>query len=145
MQMTAEGFRCSWAHPLAQRFRIWQEMRNLAIVETGRRALPLTKEQGDRIALALLQNSKVSFDKARTLLKLPMEARFNLESEKRKELQGDETAAKLAHKSLFGKAWRGFPLQRQIAIVTRLLEEPYDERQLVAWLVAECELDESHR
>jgi CRISPR-associated endonuclease Csn1 len=138
----AEGFRCSWAHPLAQRFRIWQETRNLAIVETGRRTLPVTKEQGDRIALALLQAGKVSFDKARGLLKLPIEARFNLESEKRKELLGDETAAKLAHKSLFGKAWRSLPLERQIAIVTRLLEEP-DERRLVAWLIAECELDET--
>jgi CRISPR-associated endonuclease Csn1 len=138
----AEGFRCPWAHPLAQRFRIWQEVRNLAIVETGKHTRPLTKEQGDKIELALLQNGKVSFDKARTLLKLPKEARFNLESEKRKELLGDETAAKLAHKSLFGKAWRGFPLERQTAIITRLLEEP-DERQLVAWLVAECELDEA--
>jgi CRISPR-associated endonuclease Csn1 len=138
----AEGFRCPWAHPLAQRFRIWQEVRNLAIVETGRRTLPVTKEQGDRIALALLQTGKVSFDKARGLLKLPMEARFNLESEKRKELLGDETAAKLVRKSLFGKAWRGFPPERQIAIVARLLDEP-DERQLVAWLIAECELEES--
>ena len=138
----AEGFRCSWAHPLAQRFRIWQEVRNLAIVETGKHPRPLSKEQGDRIALALLQNGKISFDKARGLLKLPEEARFNLESEKRKELLGDQTAAKLAHKALFGKAWRGFPVERQVAIVTRLLEEP-DERGLVAWLITECALDEA--
>ena len=31
-----EGFRCPWAHPLAQRFRIWQEVRNLAVEDTGR-------------------------------------------------------------------------------------------------------------
>lgn len=100
----AEGFRCSWAHPLAQRFRIWQEVRNLATTETGKTSRPLGKEMGDKIALALLQKNQLSFDKIRSLLKLPAEARFNLESEKRKELAGDETAAKLSHKSLFGPA-----------------------------------------
>jgi CRISPR-associated endonuclease Csn1 len=69
-----EGFRCSWAHPLAQRFRIWQEVRNLALVETGRRPRPLSKEEGDKVTLALIQNGKLSFDKIRTLLKLPPEA-----------------------------------------------------------------------
>jgi CRISPR-associated endonuclease Csn1 len=85
-----EGFRCPWAHPLAQRFRIWQEARNLAVAETGRPSRPLGKEEGDRVALALIQTGKLSFDRIRSLLKLPPEARFNLESEKRKELLGDE-------------------------------------------------------
>ncbi len=84
-----EGFRCSWAHPLAQRFRIWQEVRNLAVVETGRPSRPLSKEEGDKVALALIQNGKLSFDKIRGLLKLPQEAKFNLESEKRDHLLGD--------------------------------------------------------
>jgi len=125
-----EGFRCPWAHPLAQRFRIWQEVRNLG----------LTKEQGDKLALALFQTSKLSFDKARTLLELSPEFRFNLESEKRKELLGDKTAAKLSHKTLFGKTWRGFSLPRQIEIVTRLLYEE-DERQLARWLGEAASLD----
>jgi CRISPR-associated endonuclease Csn1 len=135
-----EGFRCSWAHPLAQRFRIWQEVRNLAINEAGKTSKPLSKEAGDKIALALLQNNKLSFDKIRSLLKLPPEASFNLESAKRQDLLGDQTAAKLAHKSLFGKAWRGFPLERQIDIVSRI-ENDEDEAHLIAWLVAEAELD----
>ncbi|MEQ8267506.1 MAG: type II CRISPR RNA-guided endonuclease Cas9 [Parvibaculum sp.] len=137
----AEGFRCPWAHPLAQRFRIWQEVRNLAVTETGQKSRSLAKEEGDRIALALLQNNKLSFDKIRSLLKLPAEARFNLESEKRKELAGDETAAKLSHKSLFGKPWRGLAVERQTEIVKRLLDEP-DEEMLVAWLITEAGLDE---
>jgi CRISPR-associated endonuclease Csn1 len=73
-----EGFRCSWAHPLAQRFRIWQEVRNLAVIETGRPTRVLSKDDGDKVALALFQNAKLSFDKIRTLLKLPSEAKFNL-------------------------------------------------------------------
>jgi len=137
-----EGFRCPRAHPLAQRFRIWQEVRNLAIVEAGKRTQPLTKEQGDKIALALIQKGKLSFDRVRGLLKLASEAQFNLESEKRRELLGDETAAKLSSSALLGKAWRSLPNERQIAIVTRMLDEP-DERRLVAWLVAEAALDEA--
>ena len=135
-----EGFRCSWAHPLAQRFRIWQEVRNLAVVETGQPQRPLKKEEGDKVALALIQNNTLSFDKIRGLLKLPPEAKLNLESEKRDRLNGDETAAKLAHKSLFGKAWRALSLDRQIEIVTRLEAEP-DPTTLIGWLVTHAGLD----
>ena len=135
-----EGFRCSWAHPLAQRFRIWQEVRNLAIVETGQRPRPLAPEAGNKVALALIQNNKLSFDKIRGLLKLPPEARFNLESEKRSHLLGDETATKLCHKSLFGKAWRSVPLDKQIEIITKL-EEEQDPETLVAWLEANAGLE----
>jgi len=138
----ADGFRCPWAHPLAQRFRIWQEVRNLAIAETGRPERPLSKEEGDRIALALFQNGRVSFDKLRSTLKLPPEARFNLEGEKRKELKGDETAAKLSQKSLFGKAWRSFSLERQIEIVAKLTDES-DESELVSWLCESTTTDAS--
>jgi CRISPR-associated endonuclease Csn1 len=136
-----EGFRCSWAHPLAQRFRIWQEVRNLAVVETGKAARPLTKEEGDKIALALLQNNKLSFDKIRALLKLPPEAKFNLEGQKREELKGDETAAALSAKKYFGKVWRSFPLDRQIEIVGKL-ENEADEKSLVGWLVQNTGVDE---
>jgi CRISPR-associated endonuclease Csn1 len=135
-----EGYRCSWAHPLAQRFRIFKEVRNLEIRETGKIARKLAKEEGDKIALALLQNNKVSFDKIRTLLKLPLEARFNLESERRDHLKGDELAEKLANRNLFGKAWRAFPLDRQIMIAEKLLREA-DPQALVEWLQRECGLE----
>ncbi|MFX9593189.1 hypothetical protein ABTO86_19455, partial [Acinetobacter baumannii] len=75
-----EGYRAPWWHPLAQRFRIAQEARNLEIRETGTGSRRLTKEQGDRIIAALLSNKEVSFDKMRALLHLPGEAKFNLES-----------------------------------------------------------------
>lgn len=135
-----EGYRCPWAHPLAQRFRIFQEVRNLEVGETGGTKAKLSKEQGDIVALALLQNREAKFDKLRTLLKLSAEARFNLESERRIALDGDQTAARLAHKSLFGKSWRSFDLDRQISIVEKLLNEP-DEVELTLWLKGKCDLD----
>jgi len=135
-----EGYRCPWAHPLAQRFRIYQEVRNLEVGEAGRTMTKLTKEQGDIVALALIQNKEVKFDKLRTLLKLPAEAKFNLESERRVVLDGDETAARLSHKALFGKTWRGLDVDRQIAFVEKLLSEP-DEIDLVRWLEGKCDLN----
>jgi CRISPR-associated endonuclease Csn1 len=137
-----EGFRCPWAHPLAQRFRIYQEVRNLAVIETGAASRLLSKAEGDKIALALLSLPKLSFDKMRALLKLPTDARFNLESEKRKELLGDETAARLGSSKLLGKLWRGYPLDRQIAIVERLLADE-DNDALIGWLVETCQLHQT--
>lgn len=135
-----EGYRAPWSHPLAQRFRILQEARNLEVRETGKGSRRLTKEQGDLVVQALLANKEVKFDKLRTLLKLPAETKFNLESERRVALDGDQTAARLSDKKGFGKAWRGFPLERQIAIVAKL-EDTEDEDALIAWLERECALD----
>lgn len=136
----AGGFRLAKAHPLSQRFRIWQEVRNLMVGEVGTSPRDLTKEESDKIALALLQSNKVSFDKMRKLLKLPETAQFNLESDRRKELLGDQTAQRLASKKLFGKAWRGFALERQVEIVERLLSEQ-DEGVLTEWLTFETGVD----
>lgn len=73
-------------------------MRNLEVGETGGTRAKLTEEQGDMVALALPQNKEVKFSKLQTLLKLPVEAKLNLESERRVALDGDETAAQLSHK-----------------------------------------------
>ena len=123
----AEGFRCAWSHPLAQRFRIWQEVRNLEVQETGLRWRRLSKEEGDKVAQALLEQNTVSFNKIRRILELPSGIYFNLESEKRQKLMGDETAAKLSHKDLFGEAWRKLPLDRQIEIVDLLVGDKSDD------------------
>lgn len=128
-----EGFRCSWAHPLAQQFRIWEEVRNLKVQEVGGQWRKLEKEEGDRIAYALFETSKVKFDQIRKLLGYNPEAYFNLESERRKELLGDQTAAKLSHKVLFGKEWRQFPVEQQVETVEQLLKEE-DENAVFNWL-----------
>lgn len=137
-----EGYRAPRAHPLAQQFRIWQEVRNLRIAITGQPERKLTREEADIVARALLAANSLSFDKIRKLLKLPAEARFNLESEKRDKLKGDETAEKLAAKKVIGPDWRHFPPEKQYAIVDRLLNEE-DEPSLIHWLVTEAGLSEA--
>ncbi len=135
----AEGFRCAWSHPLAQRFRIWQEVRNLEVQETGLRWRRLSKEEGDKVAQALLEQNTVSFNKIRRILELPSGIYFNLESEKRQKLMGDETAAKLSHKDLFGEAWRKLPLDRQIEIVDLLVGDKSDDAAK-EWLTRHTDL-----
>ena len=61
----------------------------------------LTKEQGDLVALALLQNQEMKFDRLRTLLKFPAEAKFNIQSERRVTLDGDETAGAALPQGLY--------------------------------------------
>ena len=145
----AEGFRCSWAHPLAQRFRIWQEVRNLEIQEPGRENRKIAPEQQNNIAKLLINDGKpsqtkkgeLSFDKIRAVLDLSAEMKFNLEKN-REYLKGDETAAKLSDKKFFGKRWRELLLDQQIDIVTKLesLETDEDKDSCAAWLVKAFDL-----
>ena len=128
-----EGLRCPWAHPLAQRFRIWQEVRNLEVYETGVARRRLSKAEGDKVAETLLKQKNVSFDRIRKLIDLPSDRHFNLEGPKRKYLLGDETTAKMANQHLFGKTWRNLPLNSQIEIIERLLAEE-NEAAATKWL-----------
>ncbi len=137
----ADGFRLARAHPLAQRFRILQEVNNLEYGEIGQQLIRLDDEQRERLVRALSGRNRLTFDRMRMLLTLPEGARFNLESDKRRELKGDETAAKLSHRSLFGPRWRSMDRPRQGDIVEQLLAVQ-DEDVLVDWLVAETRLDE---
>ncbi|MCR9221741.1 MAG: type II CRISPR RNA-guided endonuclease Cas9 [Alphaproteobacteria bacterium] len=121
------------ALPSVQRLRIYQELNHLTVRLPGEAARPITLEERDILADLLLHQAKPSFDGLRKKLKLPAEAQFNLESEKRTHLDGDRTAARLASKSAWGEGWRQLPLETQDAIVERLREEQ-DEDALVAWL-----------
>lgn len=132
-------YRLPWADPAAQRRRIYEQANQLKVGPVGGSAAGLSREQRDQVAGALLAYPKRSFDQLRKLLKLPPDHRFNLESERRTELRGDETAAVLAHRDRFGKAWRGLPLERQRRIVDRLLHEE-DEERVIDWLMAEAGL-----
>lgn len=140
MDKDPEGYRAPWWHPLAQRFRILQEVRNLHVGEAGKTSRKLTTEEGDLVIKALVGRNDLTFDRMRSLLNLPQEAKFNLESDRRDRLDGDETAAKLANKKIFGEGWRGLPLDRQIEIATRL-DETEREDDMISWLENECGLD----
>ena len=141
-QEDADGFRCPWAHPLAQRFRIWQEVRNLVVEEVGQPSRKLRKDEGDKIASALFnvgnKAGTVTFNRIRKLLGLTSEARFNLESGKRESLLGDQTAARLSQEENFGSEWRDFSCEEQVKIVEQLLKQ--DDDAAAKWLTEHMEV-----
>lgn len=129
-----EDERAPWALPIAQRFRIYQELNALRVAErAGATARALTLEERDRLAEKLLSTAKQEFAKLAKLLELGPDAYFTHETEKRKDLKGDETAAVLAGGKRFGKAWRDLDLEVQVQTVDRLLGEE-DEAAMIAWL-----------
>lgn len=121
------------ALPSVQRLRIYQELNHLAVRLPGKAARKLTPEERDRLAAKALATEKLYFDKARKSLELPNEARFSLESPKRKYLDGDKTAAVLASRKRWGPDWRNLAFDQQEAIV-KILLEAQNEQELIAWL-----------
>lgn len=137
-----EEDRAPIALPLFQRYRILTETANLMVELPGVPSRPISKtDQTLLVGLLSQRASTVDFKTLRKALKLPDEATFNLERGKRKGLDPDLTAAKLANKNILDKAWRDIPIGRQNEIVKQLLDEP-DEAKLVGWLTSELDIDE---
>lgn len=125
--------RLAKAHPLFQRRRLLEEVNALQIILPGEPKAPLTKEQRDLLLLKLRDNRKVTFESLRKTLKLDPAARFNKESENRKDLAGDEIHAQFADKKRFGNRWGFFSAEEQWAIIERL-RDAEDTDELLVWL-----------
>ena len=93
----------------------------------------LTRDQRDRIASALLQGRTITFDKLRSLLKLPEEILFSPVAGHKKDLQDFASKSAAAMRQRFGKCWLGMQLRDKDEIIKRLIEEE-DEGALTIWL-----------
>lgn len=131
------------AHPLFQRFRILQDVSQLRVTRPAKAERPLTIQERDVVVAKLMASggTTTDFEKLRKAIKLPDDARFNYELSGRKGFPPDQTAVKLAARKAFGKAWRGFPRDRQIEVVERLWAVE-DGAALKDWLIAEFGVDE---
>lgn len=129
------------ALPSVQRFRMLQEVNNLRIINFDLTETPLTRKQRDTI-VEMLELRNATFNGIRRKLKLPDEARFNLEEGKRDRLNGNATSIRLSKDDLFGKAWHSFAPELQEAIVEMLLAEE-NESALVTWLTEQTGVDEA--
>jgi hypothetical protein len=115
--------RAARAMPSFQRFRIEKNLVNLRIIGPDSRENHLTPDQRAKLRERLLSQKTMGFGKIRTLLGLDESHSFNLETDRRKDFEGDATGALMMKKDYFGKAWNSFDLEQQDNIVTRLLEE----------------------
>ncbi|CAG1065673.1 CRISPR-associated endonuclease Cas9 [uncultured bacterium] len=104
----------------AQRFRMLQDVNNLAVKNPVTRAYrPLSSEERAKL-LALLEKSKnVGWKRARRILKLHEGEVFNLEEGGKDELAGDRTSH--AIRSVVGAGWDELPFEKKTALVTDML------------------------
>ncbi len=129
------------ALPLAQRFRLYQELNNLKVVAPDLSSRGLTGPEREKVLTKLMPTKELTFERLRKLLGQGSDHRFNLESAGRKGLKGDETGVRLADKKRFGKAWWDLDNDRQNAIVETILAAE-DEDALFAIARNEWDLDE---
>lgn len=134
--------RAPLALPSQQRFRIYQEVNNLRLLQADLNDKPLNKEQRDIVVNALDKSRQQSFKQIKKLLGLHGDDAFTLEDGKRKELKGNLTAAILAKPTHFGKAWFDFSDAQQDTIVLKLLTEE-NESALTQWLMSQADIDEA--
>lgn len=132
--------RARLALPEVQKFRILQEVNNLDLVQFKEGDPALMSEDRQKIIAALLMSERKTFGQIRKLLDLPSGCKFNLESERRKELKGDETGAILSGEDYLGEKWQAFTPDEQNTLIALLFDES-DTDELVLKLLNEWDLD----
>lgn len=127
--------------PLFQKRRLLEELNALKI-EKGPGFTPerLTREQRDRLLLAMKGKKAVAFSSLRRTLKLG-DVVFNKERGGRSKLLGDEVHAELYSKKRWGEGWDDLDLNSQREIVSRLRDSE-DTDELIDWLMSEWELEQ---
>ncbi|WP_439113682.1 type II CRISPR RNA-guided endonuclease Cas9 [Hydrogenophaga sp.] len=133
--------RAPLALPSQQRFRIYQEVNHLYVLQQSLKEQPLTLEQRNSLVDALERNGKRSFTQIKKLLGLGGAVQFSLEDAKRQELKGNTTSAILSRKEHFGEAWFSFSPEQQDAIAAQLVSEE-NETRLVRWLMETTAVEE---
>ena len=122
--------RAARALPLAQEFRMLQELNNLRLRVDRGEERPLNDQERAR-ALARLRSGKdINLEKPTRKLGLPSGAAFNLSRGGRKTVKGDETAARLIKKKekgkpeqrLFGEHWLTHSLDERNEIARFLID-----------------------
>jgi len=142
-------FRCSFAYVTAQKFRIFQELNNLELLDFDKKSNKLTDEQQAIILHVFLTQKTATFKSLRRKLgkEFAKDYTFNLESEKRKDLKGDETSAIMRKDNYFGDKWDELPDTEKDEIITKILNEENDkeiEANLVNWLCDKYSLSEEN-
>lgn len=138
--------RARLALPLVQKFRILQEVNNLQIDRLAEGDPILDFDDRKRLAQALLnakwkktKKAMLTFGQLGRLIDLPSGYRFNLQSERREGLSGDETSALLSEETCFGERWSAFTNEQQETIINLLFDEP-DPDTLIEKLATEWDV-----
>jgi len=105
-ELEPDEYRCPRGDWYAQRFRIVQDVNNLAVIQPTGEMQSLTVEQRKQLIEHLSREKEMDFEKIRKKLGLLETQRFNLEEGGRKKLLGNSIEAGLV--KVFGKHWPEF-------------------------------------
>ena len=120
--------RAAKALPIAQEFRMLQEVNNLKVLVGADPERPLDADERKRAIKRLQSGKDINLQKPTGDLGLPSGSKFNLSRGGRKTIKGDETAVRLMKEKgktgqkLFGDRWHELPLDTRNDIVRFLLE-----------------------
>jgi CRISPR-associated endonuclease Csn1 len=149
--------RCPRADRRAQRFRLFQEVNNLRVLDmAGRTERKLTDDERAKLLAYLATTKERKFDDIRKHLFDQYETiRFNLEQGGRSKLKGMPTDAALAQKSMVGKAWHKLSEDCKDRIVAATIDDNEDrlrhllneaglDVELVGALLEQIDLEQSY-
>ena len=140
--------RAAKALPIAQEFRMLQEVNNLKILVGADPERPLDADERARAIKRLRSGRDINLQKPTGDLGLPSGSKFNLSRGGRKTIKGDETAVRLTKEKgktgqkLFGDRWFALPLDARNDIV-RFLLETEDPDDVARKAKDEWELDDA--
>ncbi len=137
------------ADPLYQKFRILQEVNNLAIENPGPDTPELSPEDRSKLSQVLTQSFNgitkagyLSWAGIQKTLKISGKVTFNLERSGRKGLDCDKTSRLLSAPEHFGEKWFQLDSDTQTKAVNMLLFEQ-SRKTVVEWLENDCSLPNS--
>ena len=117
-----------------QQFRIYQELNNLQVIDEDYNSRSLTLDERNKVANSLATSKQKKFEQINRLLGFSEKTRFNLESESRGFLKGNETSLVMAKEDHFGKIWHDFSEKKQIEIVHELITNE-SESSVIKYLI----------
>ena len=138
--------RIAKALPSYQRFRIYQELANLKWIDDRGRGHAITQDSIDILANDLKEKPKLSFIDIGDILKkneqIDYPITFNLESENRKALDGNQTSCEMRHESRIGDEWDTWDEQKQDELITLLLDDNLEDDEAREKLIDEYDIAE---
>ena len=131
--------RIAKALPSYQRFRIYQELTNLKWIDRWGRDHAITQDCIVRDMVKDLEKKrKLSFSSiGKKIKQIDYPITFNLESEKRKALDGNQTSCEMRHKSRIGVEWDAWDEQKQDELITLLLDDNLEDDEVREKLIDE--------
>ena len=119
--------RAAKAMPLAQEFRMVQEVNNLRLREGFAPERPLSDEERARAFARLRSGKDINMKKPTRDLGLPDDTAFNLARGGRTTVKGDETAF-MAKEDYFGSAWVSMNDKNRSKIIRAMIDEDDPEK-----------------